>query len=254
MNCDEFQNIVTELAREQMMEASARKQALAHATRCDDCALRLENERQLTKGLRSLAQQMKSLEAGPVVEARLLAAFRSRSAVAPVIVRSRRWYWVGAAAAAVLLVFGVVAIRGRMTSIAAPQKSEATNLPPATAAPTNEDRAAPSPAPREPEVVNNLDSPRYAPRFAGLGRKGPRAVPALVSNAANNEIATEFFPVGDGSAANLQDGGQLMRVELPRSTMVRFGLPVNTERANERVKADVLVSTDGLARAIRFVQ
>jgi hypothetical protein len=31
-------------------------------------------------------------------------------------------------------------------------------------------------------------------------------------------------------------------------------LPVNMERYNERVKADVLVSADGLARAIRFVQ
>jgi len=52
----------------------------------------------------------------------------------------------------------------------------------------------------------------------------------------------------------LQDGGQLVRVELPRSALARFGLPVNTERANQRVKADVLFSADGLARAIRFVQ
>jgi hypothetical protein len=79
-------------------------------------------------------------------------------------------------------------------------------------------------------------------------------VPAFVTNSTNNEIATDFFPVGDGNASNLQDGGQLMRVELPRSTMARFGLPVNMARANERVKADVLVSADGLARAIRFVQ
>jgi hypothetical protein len=51
-----------------------------------------------------------------------------------------------------------------------------------------------------------------------------------------------------------QDGGQLVRVELPRSAMASFGLPVNLDRANERVKADVLVGSDGQARAIRFVQ
>ena len=33
-----------------------------------------------------------------------------------------------------------------------------------------------------------------------------------------------------------------------------FGLPMNMDRANERIKADVVVGNDGLARAIRFVR
>ena len=70
----------------------------------------------------------------------------------------------------------------------------------------------------------------------------------------NNEIATDFFSVGDTSPASLSDGGQLVRVELPRSALMTFGLPVNTDRANERVKADVLLGSDGIARAIRFVR
>jgi hypothetical protein len=45
-----------------------------------------------------------------------------------------------------------------------------------------------------------------------------------------------------------------MRVELPRSALAGFGLPVNMDRVNERVKADVLVGPDGQAQAIRFVQ
>ena len=45
-----------------------------------------------------------------------------------------------------------------------------------------------------------------------------------------------------------------MRVELPRSAMASFGVPVNMDRFGERVKADVFVSADGFARAIRFVQ
>ena len=53
---------------------------------------------------------------------------------------------------------------------------------------------------------------------------------------------------------NLQDGGQIVRVELPRSTLATFGLPVNMDRYHERVKADVLFGADGQARAIRFVQ
>ena len=69
-----------------------------------------------------------------------------------------------------------------------------------------------------------------------------------------NEIATEFMPVGYMNAANLQDGGQIVRVELPRSAMASFGFPINMDRYNEKVKADVLLGVDGLARAIRFVQ
>ena len=70
----------------------------------------------------------------------------------------------------------------------------------------------------------------------------------------NNEIATDFLPVTYGGVANLADGGRMVRIELPRSAMASFGLPVNMDRANELVKADVLVGVDGLAHAIRFVQ
>jgi hypothetical protein len=41
---------------------------------------------------------------------------------------------------------------------------------------------------------------------------------------------------------------------MPRSALIRLGLPVNVERADTPVKADLLVGEDGLARAIRFVR
>ena len=50
------------------------------------------------------------------------------------------------------------------------------------------------------------------------------------------------------------DSAQVVRVELPRSAMMSFGLPVNMDRADERIKADVVVGNDGMARAIRFVR
>jgi hypothetical protein len=50
------------------------------------------------------------------------------------------------------------------------------------------------------------------------------------------------------------DRGYLVRVELPRTALRKFGLPMNEDRAAERVMADVLMGEDGLARAIRFVQ
>jgi hypothetical protein len=253
MNCEEFQTIAGDLARDQIMEVRARTKALVHRANCDRCARRLEDEHNLTAGLRTLADQMKSLEAGPQVEAQLLAAFRDRRDVRSVFVHPRRWlYWVGAAAAVVLLVFGVVAMRGR---VAVPPRHEAREI------------VKPLESPKSPSVSDQsalLSARRDTPPPPLTNRK-PRRVTAskassqstaaaVAAGFSNNEIATDFFPVGEVSALNLQDGGQLVRVELPRSALARFGLPVNMERANQRVKADVLFSADGLARAIRFVQ
>jgi hypothetical protein len=68
------------------------------------------------------------------------------------------------------------------------------------------------------------------------------------------EIVTDFLPIPPTYRVDVIEGGQLVRVELPRSAMLRFGLPMNVERAEARIKADVVVGNDGVARAIRFVQ
>jgi len=78
---------------------------------------------------------------------------------------------------------------------------------------------------------------------------------SYVANHATKEIATDFIPLSYMSAASLQqEGGQIIRVQVPRSALANFGLPVNMDRYNEKVKADVLYGVDGMARAIRFVQ
>lgn len=69
--------------------------------------------------------------------------------------------------------------------------------------------------------------------------------------AAANEITTEFIPLAGFTQS---EGVHLMRVELPRSALASFGIPVNADNAGGRVKADVLLGEDGTARAIRFVR
>jgi hypothetical protein len=49
------------------------------------------------------------------------------------------------------------------------------------------------------------------------------------------------------------ESGRIVRVRMPRSNLIPLGIPFNQERANETIKADVLLSNDGLARAIRLV-
>jgi hypothetical protein len=96
---------------------------------------------------------------------------------------------------------------------------------------------------------------RDVARNAGLSSGQSRNVNSLGAKAnANEEIVTDFLPLTYGGSLTQMDDGQVVRVELPRSALQSFGLPVNAERAGERVKADVLLGHDGVARAIRFVR
>ena len=80
----------------------------------------------------------------------------------------------------------------------------------------------------------------------------PRACTAADSGA--QEVATDFIPLMQGGQYAQAEEGHLVRVELPRSALASFGLPVNAEANGGRVKADVLMGQDGIARAIRFVR
>jgi hypothetical protein len=77
-----------------------------------------------------------------------------------------------------------------------------------------------------------------------------KAAPELVTQ----EATTEFFPLFYSSVPSAQT--HLVRVELPRESLARFGLMSadGISRPSGTVLADVLVGDDGLARAVRFVR
>jgi hypothetical protein len=111
--------------------------------------------------------------------------------------------------------------------------------------------STPQPVVASDETTNPLPQ-RRKPRRVHAPASRPEM--AQVANHVTNEIATDFIPISYMSPANLQEGGQIVRVQLPRAALVNFGLPVNMDRYNEKVKADVLLGVDGRAHAIRFVQ
>jgi hypothetical protein len=71
---------------------------------------------------------------------------------------------------------------------------------------------------------------------------------------AQAEVVTDFIAVAGTDPTEPVESPILVRVKLPRTALVKFGLPMNEERSSEFVKADVVLGNDGLARAIRFVQ
>src|SRR5260370_5540077 len=63
-----------------------------------------------------------------------------------------------------------------------------------------------------------------------------------------------FIPLPNSAGvASDEDDVNLVRVEVPRSAMIALGLDVSADRAEELVEADVLLGSNGVARAVRFL-
>jgi predicted anti-sigma-YlaC factor YlaD len=88
---------------------------------------------------------------------------------------------------------------------------------------------------------------------------GPRLDPPPVGQAAavriDNEevIASEFFPLQGEMEVPPDESSGVIRVAVPRATLLAFGLPMNPELAMEPLEAEILVGEDGAAQAIRFL-
>ncbi|MFN0085718.1 MAG: hypothetical protein ACKVX9_10045 [Blastocatellia bacterium] len=260
MNCKEFETICRELAADQLMEAGERARALAHVAGCPRCDARLRDEHALALGLRALADEDKGRGAPDAVESALLAAFRDSSKAAPAASGAatptwRRSPWVLAAAAALLLACGLFLYRAMRQEPPADNVTFAPSAPaPSILPPRNE---------ISPRTLAGLPTRAAPVKPRGIPRAGREQSPAppppfirdemtLYSEVA--EVATDFLPLTYSDRSMPMESGQLIRVQMPQSALAKFGLPVNIERADVPVKADLLVGEDGLARAIRFVR
>jgi hypothetical protein len=208
------------------------------------------DEEMLTRALQSLATEMEQLAAPPELEAKLRESFRARHRTVAAVRGQSIYWWAAAVAAMLLIALSVIAIRWRSEGVKDPRHAQIHSVP------------------QDQELVKSVSAddhggpPLQNARNGTENRKVRHARPVVSRRLQNNdlanhltrEIATDFIPLGYMNVASLQEGGQIVRVELPRSALVNFGLPVNMDRYNEKVKADVLLGVDGLAHAIRFVQ
>jgi hypothetical protein len=261
MTCKDFEAAAADLARGHLMDSAQRERALGHSASCASCALRLADEQALTGGLRILAKVTEE-QVPARVEAALLAAFRQHAAlpaVAPGRSARQRWLYAAAGVAAIAMIvmlLALVASRTRDSQQPGPQKAAkpAPAVPDETRAASPQQQAPTAGSQPSVAAVQTTDHRRRgADRVKNVGRPGP-AVDKSNKLPTTVEIATDFIPLMNRESLAQMDGGQVMRVELPRSALMSFGLPMNMERATERIKADVVVGNDGLARAIRFVR
>ena len=184
----------------------------------------MNSDDRVVTALRALAEQDRGREAPPHIEELLLREYRKRRAQKRLKTLALA---VLAAAAGLMIVF--LAVSREQPRQGPPQRQQA----------------------QRPEIVA-LEEPRPdilaqpAPKVVSKARRVEEPVKKQP-----REVVTDFFPLLD--APPPFEGGELLRVVVPASTMRRVGLPVNPDRLGDRVYADVLVGQEGLARAIRFV-
>lgn len=271
MNCQEFDQIVSELATARMMDAALRERGLAHTTACHNCAARLANTRALFCGLKALASTTETSEAPVQTEALLLASFRQQQTTTtpinqPKIVSlpaknnwlSRLPIWTYAAAASVL-----IGITGYSISIWRSAQSAPTELITTKAELVDlAHRIEPVKGGLLLPVKQN-DKPNFkfrkerASQFTIAPVDDGSSVQASLGEftpLVGEEIATDFLPLTHENDSQPMESGQVIRVQVPRTALASFGLPINPERADVPVKADLLLAEDGSARAIRFIR
>ncbi|MBS1788569.1 MAG: hypothetical protein JST85_12645 [Acidobacteria bacterium] len=265
MNCQEFDQIVGELASPRAMNTAVRESGLTHSATCQNCAVRLANARALNVGLKALASTNETSEASTHTEAILLAAFRQHQELAAssaqqnvaILPARKNWMphlpiWAYAAAAAVLI--GIIAYASSIWQSArhAPQEVAVTPSPKILALPVAQTDGLMSVKQNEKSKtkrVNNHEQPKPIDDGSSVQVTLGEMIPIY-----REEVATDFLPLTHEADPQPMDSGQVIRVQVPRTALASFGLPINIERANEPVKADLLLAEDGSARAIRFIR
>jgi hypothetical protein len=259
MNCRNFPEIATSIARAELIDAATLEEARAHAAVCEACGARLADELRLSDGLKVLAVSDESRPLKGFDEARLRELFRANAADASPARRPGFSYIrlaAGIAAAVVVAVGATILWRPTHVDPVAPGEIVA-KVTPTVQIEKPSARLESARAPREDAVSPRPASIRSS-RAKSRGRVDGSYVDARLSEftaaSLEPEETTEFIPTIQGSNLAPLSSGQVMRVMVPKSAMSYFGLPVNIEQANERVAADVLMGEDGVARAIRFVR
>jgi hypothetical protein len=261
MNCEDFNNIINELAEDKPMQVVIREAGVSHVALCADCASKLANARTVSTSLR-LAAGAESEAAPNQIKQNLLAAFadQHQAATTPASVvdisSRRKLYWwstaaAAAAAAMVLLAVTLPSLRKQQAPIAQQPFVKTT-------VPQSEDSAARSNAPQPPTSITTAGSPRPVRARSNKLYSARTIKNEGINRSYKSETIAqsngEYLPLTYMSRASAMDSGTVVRIELSRSALASLGLPLNFEGTGDSVRAEVVIGDDGVARAIRLVQ
>jgi hypothetical protein len=231
VTCAEFEDRVIDIGRDECEVESLN----AHAAACHACAALLERERKMASSLRAAAATGCAPDR---LEPALLAAFDRQH---PRVLSKRRAGMACTAAAALI----VLALTYSLLPRVGQTSTSARDLP---VAPSNA-QVAPSisniPAVAVPPLPSPPHPKRHPQRTPALARRLRPAPP-------DPAPPVEFIALPSAAALPPPERGQILRVEMPRSALPGFGIPV-IAASGDTIRADIIIGEDSLARAIRLV-
>jgi len=229
MNCADYKNALIETARALQAPPADLK---SHLDTCAKCRADFASQRRLTEALRIVRADAATALPPPAAELLLLAEFnRVRRKPAPPV---RYRIAAGALAASLLAGWAGWTLLERSPAPATKQS------PVVIAARANS--PAP-PATTAPEVPKTVRPKRHKPALPPS--------PAPAETLAENDAPFVSIPFTAPLAP--YERADVVRVELPVSALIAAGLPVRVPDPAARARADLLVSEDGRARAVRLI-
>lgn len=119
-----------------------------------------------------------------------------------------------------------------------------------------------------PEVINNdapqatRPEPNYDQASARQNVERPAPIRTIYHPSRTAETAepepqqqpVEFYALGDMNSNESLAGGRVVRVDLPRASLVSLGVNVPLGNDKQLIKADLLIGPDGVPRAIRVIE
>lgn len=234
MNCAEFSELASDLARNEGLDDATRQNALAHADACPRCDEELVMARELTAALRSLASSAVRADAPARVEEFLRREMRQRhAAVAIRRPRATRWAIGGIAGLAAAALLSIVLFKPGIF-----QRQGATSSS-GSAASAGASTQASQATPQFASPATNADT---------------SADPSISAQDSDVEYATAYVPLPSADGASVAEDETIVRVSLPPSALASFGLPVSSDGRDSNVLADFVLGEDGMPRAIRLVR
>ena len=228
MTCREFDEIVHEFVRMELLDVSVREAALEHAAHCEPCSLRMADATALAEASEMIGKYAREAQTPPRVEASLLAAFQKYRRRASWR-RTLEWATVGAAAAVLLVFLWTVSGRPKGQSTAPPSKGVSSH--------------SGMPLDAKAAVTSKPDAAIPAPD-----------APVADSSVSGTYLASDFVPVPFTGAISADDPGMIVRVQLTRASLAQLGYPVAESPDEDLVLADVLVGEDGWPRGVKLIQ
>jgi anti-sigma factor RsiW len=232
MTCHMFAETIVDVARGRDVGAGTAAAVESHLERCAACRARFTRERRLSEGLRALAASVEAQGAPEQLEARLLDAFAAQHSTAAVRPVASKHTWMQLAAA-VIVVAGAFAVW------------KVSRAPRVDSAPSVAQVPSPSPIAQAVEPASVATAVNEQPRASKPVAHRPR--PSRIVRAEG------FVPLP--SAAGLPDfeSGEIVRVDLPVTSLPIYGIEIAPDARGSTIKADFLIGQDRLVRAIRLV-